>query len=700
MASLNTLFNPASIAVIGASANPGKIGYVLVDNIINSGYAGNVYPVNPREKSILGRTCYPDLAGVPGAVDTAVLSVPAAAILPAVEECGKKGVANLVVITAGFKEVGKEGLDLERQLTTTVRRHHMRMVGPNCLGIMDTHTPLNATFARNFPLRGHIAFISQSGALCVAILDWSLRKGVGFSRFISLGNKADLNEADFIADAAADPNTRVIVCYLEDVAQGAAFLRAAQEASRTTPVVILKSGTSLAGAHAASSHTGALAGSDVAYEVAFRQAGVLRAHTMTELFDLAAAFATQPVPRGKRVAIVTNSGGPGIITTDQVELKGLTMARFQRETIDALRTVLPPESNFFNPVDVIGDADHQRYREALDRVLADDGVDAAIVLMSPTAVIRSEEVARVVIDAAQRHPGKPMVASFMGGEAVEAGSNLLFQNGIPCYPFPDPAVGALAGLNRYRELREEVAAATPWDIERVNEAAVWQIFSSVKRDNRVVLLGPEAAQVAEIYGIPAAPSLLATTVDEAEAMAGRLGYPVVMKIASPSILHKTDVGGVKIGLSSAVEVRKAFVDIIEGVQHHMPTAQVYGVEIQKLMPKGIELIVGMTRDVQFGPLIAFGLGGIYVNLIKDVSFRLAHGISRDAIQAMIDETKAQTLLRGFRGAPPADMKAVMELIARVARLVRDFPEIAELDINPVFAYPRGVSALDIKITIS
>lgn len=700
MTGLDSLFNPAAVAVIGASANPQKIGHAILDNIIKSGYPGALYPVNPREKEILGRACYPSLEAVAGPVETAVLSVPPGAVLAAAEACGQKGVKNLVVITAGFKEVGKEGLDLERQLTTLVRRHGMRMVGPNCLGVMDTHTPINATFARNFPLRGHIGFISQSGALCVAILDWSLKKGVGFSRFISLGNKADLNEADFIADAAADPNTRVVVCYLEDVADGPAFLRAAQEASRTTPVVILKSGTSMAGAQAASSHTGALAGSDVAYEVAFRQAGVLRARSMTELFDLAAAFATQPVPKGKRVAIVTNSGGPGIITTDQVELSGLEMARFQRETIESLRSVLPPEANFFNPVDVIGDADHERYRAALERVLADEGVDAAIVLLSPTAVLQSEEAARVIIDKARAHPDKPVVAAFMGGGGVEAGASLLFENGIPCYAFPEPAVASLAGLNRYRQLRDEARTSQPWDLERVNEAAVWQIFTNVKRDNRVVLLGPEAAQVAEIYGIAAAPSLLATTVDEAETMARRLGYPVVMKIASPAILHKTDVGGVKVGLSTPEEVRKAFVDIIESVHQHMPRAQVYGVEVQKLMPKGIELIVGMTKDVQFGPLIAFGLGGIYVNLLKDVSFRLAHGLSRAAIQAMIDETKAQTLLRGFRGAPPADLEAVMELIARVARLVRDFPEITELDMNPVLAYPRGVSALDIKITIS
>ncbi|MEW6522088.1 MAG: acetate--CoA ligase alpha subunit [Bacillota bacterium] len=700
MTGLDSLFNPAAVAVIGASANPQKIGHAILDNIIKSGYPGALYPVNPREKEILGRACYPSLEAVAGPVETAVLSVPPGAVLAAAEACGQKGVKNLVVITAGFKEVGKEGLDLERQLTTLVRRHGMRMVGPNCLGVMDTHTPINATFARNFPLRGHIGFISQSGALCVAILDWSLKKGVGFSRFISLGNKADLNEADFIADAAADPNTRVVVCYLEDVADGPAFLRAAHEASRTTPVVILKSGTSMAGAQAASSHTGALAGSDVAYEVAFRQAGVLRARSMTELFDLAAAFATQPVPKGKRVAIVTNSGGPGIITTDQVELSGLEMARFQRETIESLRSVLPPEANFFNPVDVIGDADHERYRAALERVLADEGVDAAIVLLSPTAVLQSEEAARVIIDKARAHPDKPVVAAFMGGGGVEAGASLLFENGIPCYAFPEPAVASLAGLNRYRQLRDEARTSQPWDLERVNEAAVWQIFTNVKRDNRVVLLGPEAAQVAEIYGIAAAPSLLATTVDEAETMARRLGYPVVMKIASPAILHKTDVGGVKVGLNTPEEVRKAFVDIIESVHQHMPRAQVYGVEVQKLMPKGIELIVGMTKDVQFGPLIAFGLGGIYVNLLKDVSFRLAHGLSRAAIQAMIDETKAQTLLRGFRGAPPADLEAVMELIARVARLVRDFPEITELDMNPVLAYPRGVSALDIKITIS
>ena len=698
--SLQSLFNPRSIAVVGASKSPSKLGYVIMNNILQNGYEGEVYPINPKEEEILGHKCYPSVTEVPAEIDTAVLSVPPRAIIGATEQCGEKDVKNLVVITAGFREVGTDGLELERELTKIVKRYDMRMVGPNCLGIMDTHSPLNATFAAAFPLKGHIAFISQSGALCVAILDWSLQKGIGFSRFISLGNKADLNEADFIRDAAADSNTRVIACYLEDVANGEAFLEAAREATKTTPVIILKSGISQAGAQAASSHTGALAGSDAAYEVAFRQAGVLRAHSMTELFDLSAAFATQPIPRGKRVAIITNSGGPGIITTDQVEVSNLQVARFENETVEKLREVLPPESNFYNPVDLIGDADHKRYQLACERVFADPNVDAAVLLMSPTAVVRSEEVAKVIVESAKKYPKIPVSAAFMGGDGVAAGADYLFKKGIPSYSFPEPAVGALRGLVRYGELQEEIQQAKPWDLKRVNEAAVWQIFTNVKRDNRVVLLAPEAAQVAEIFGIPAAPSLLATTVDEAETMAERLEYPVVMKIASPSILHKTDVGGVKVGIETSEEVRKTFVDIIESVHRHMPKAQVYGVEMQKMMPKGTELIVGMTRDLQFGPLIAFGLGGIWVNLLEDVSFRLASGLSQASIETMIQETKAYTLLRGFRGAPPADMEALVDLIGRTAQMVQSFPEITELDINPVFAYEKGVCALDIKITIA
>lgn len=700
MSELAGLFNPKSAAIIGASKSPGKIGNVIVKNIISSGYKGKVFPVNPKEPEIEGLQCYPSVDKIPEPAEMAVLSVPAVKSLEIAEACGRAGVKYLVVITAGFKETGKEGLELERKLLEICRKHEMRMLGPNCVGLMDTHAPINASFAAGFPLKGEIAFISQSGAMVLSILDWSYRVGLGFSKFISLGNKADLTEAHFIEDAAEDPNTKVILCYIEDVENGPHFLDVARQASRKKPVIILKSGTSQAGAQAASSHTGALAGSDLAYETAFNQSGVIRARNMPELFDLAVAFASQPIPAGDRVAVITNSGGPGIVATDNIEEKKLKMARFSRETIEALRNYLPAESNIYNPVDVLGDAKADRYHFALKSVLADPGVDSAVVLVCPAGVTEPAETARAMAQMRKEYPAKPLFAALMGGERLEDGEKILSQAHIPCFTFPEPAITSISGMVSYGRIKNLPAKIEPPAFDNIDLKTVKATFYDVKRDNRLVLLGSEAAEIISAYGIPAAPTVLASTPDEAAAQADRLGYPVVMKIASPKILHKTDVGGVKIGLDNREKVSQGFVEIMDNVHRYLPRVAVYGVEVQKMMPKGVELIIGMTRDIQFGPLIAFGLGGIYVNLLKDVSFRLVDGLTETEINDMISETKAYTLLRGYRGEKPADIASILEIIGRVAKLAGDFPEINEIDINPVFAYNQGASALDVKITIS
>ncbi|HHY76103.1 MAG TPA: acetate--CoA ligase [Firmicutes bacterium] len=699
MSDLRSLLHPKSIAVIGASKTPGKIGNAVIENIKASGYTGEVYPINPKETEIAGYKAYPNIKDVGKPIDVAVFCVPAAASLAVAEDCGQAGVKHLIVITAGFKEIGPEGKKLEEDLVKIARKYGMRITGPNNLGVMDTHTPMNATFAKDFALKGNIAFISQSGALCVAILDWSFQRGLGFSQFISIGNKADLNEADFIEAVAEDPNTKVICLYLEDVVNGDRFIEACRKATPKVPVIVFKSGITAAGAKAASSHTGALAGSNTAYDAAFRHAGVIRAKTMTELFDLADAFTKQPVPRGKNVVVVTNSGGPGIVASDAVETLGLTMARFTEETLKELREKLPPTANIHNPVDVVGDAHADRYKIALDTTLKDPNVDAAVVLLSPTAVLDIEEAARITIEAAKAHPDKAVVAAFMGGAKVDAGVKLLQANGIPTYTFPEPAVATLRGMVEYGKLRSEVAASTEWTFDDVDKAGVKAIFDKVRADGRDLLLGPEAAQVAELYKIPAAPSKLATDADAAVAAAEAIGYPVVMKIASPDIMHKTDVGGVKVNLNTKEEVVEAFGAIMESCKKAEPNARIYGVEVQKMMPKGDELIIGMTKDPTFGPMIAFGSGGILVNLLQDASFRLAKGLSKSEVEQMITETKAYTLLKGFRGAPPDDIPALVEAIGRVAQLCRDFDEIAELDVNPVFAYPKGLSALDVKIKL-
>jgi acetyltransferase len=699
MSDLSALIHPKSVAVIGASKTPGKIGYAVIENVKASGYTGEVYPINPREQEIAGYRAYPSILEVGMPVDVAVFCIPAAVSIQVADECGRAGVKHLIVITAGYKEIGPEGRELENKMVQVARQYGMRITGPNNLGIMDTHTPINATFARNFPFKGNVAFISQSGALCVAILDWSLKHGLGFSQFISVGNKADLNEADFIEAAADDPNTKVVCLYLEDVVDGDRFIEAARAATQKVPVIVLKSGITAAGAKAASSHTGALAGSNTAYDAALRHAGVIRASTMTELFDLAIAFTTQPIPKGKNTVVVTNSGGPGIVASDAVETNGLNMARLTEASIEELRAKLPPTANIHNPIDVVGDAHADRYQIALDTALNDPQVDAAVVLLSPTAVLDIREAAVITANANLAHPDKAIVASFMGGAAVEVGVKYLSDHGIPAYPFPEPAIATLRGMIRYGELRQEVARSREWTFSDVKKDKVKAIFDRVRADGRDLLLGPEAAEVAGLYKILAAPSRLARDEKEAVAFAGSIGYPVVLKVASPDIMHKTDVGGVKVGLSSPEEVVEAFASIMQSSRKAIPSANIHGVEVQKMMPKGDELIVGMAKDPTFGPIIAFGSGGVLVNLLKDASFRLAKGLSRDEVAEMISETKAHTILKGFRGAEPDDIPALEEAIGRVGQLCRDFPEIAEMDVNPVFAYPKGLSALDVKIKL-
>jgi len=700
MVELTNFFYPRSVAIVGASKTPGKIGNAIVRNMVQCGFTGNVFPVNPKENEIEGLKCYPSVSDIENNVDLVTVAIPAKHTVKLAEECGEKGVKFLVVISAGFKEVGREGMELEKNLVSTCRRYNMRLLGPNCIGVMDTHSGLNASFSGVYPQKGDIAFISQSGAMLVAILDWSKATGLGFSKVISLGNKADLTETHCIESTAGDPKTNVILCYIEDVANGEHFLDVVAQASKKKPVIILKSGTSQAGAQAASSHTGALAGSDIAYETAFRQCGVIRARTMPELFDLGIAFSRQPVPAGKRVAVVTNAGGPGIVATDTIENAGLAMARFGKKTVTELREKLPAEANIYNPVDVLGDAKADRYAFSLEKVLGDEDVDSAIVLVCPTAVTDPVNTAREIINIHRNYPGKPVFAAYMGGEMLEEGAQLLKREGIPCFIFPEPAIQALAGMSRYAVLRDKIKELPDDTAFPADKQKVMDIFEAVKSDGRLVLLGSEAALVAQAYGIPAAPVELANSPGESVALADKMGYPVVLKVASPKIMHKTDVGGVKINLKNAEEVRRGFIEIIENIQRYLPEVVIHGVEVQKMMPKGVELIVGMSRDVQFGPLIAFGLGGIYVNLLKDVSFRLARGLNRKEIETMISETKAYTLLRGYRGEKPVDLGSIVSLIKRVGHLVLEFPEITEMDINPVFAYPDGASALDIKITVS
>ena len=698
MKDLSTLYNPQSIAVVGASASRDKVGNVVVRNLMNDNFPGQIYPVNPKRDEIEGLKCYHSVKEIPHEVEQAVICIPAPYVSDAMRECGEKGVKSVVVITAGFKEVGPEGAEMEKEIEQVADRYDMNLMGPNCLGVMDTHTPINATFAEIFPIQGNISFFSQSGALGLAILDWSHKEELGFSKFISMGNKAQLNEADFLSDAAEDDTTDVIVAYLESIEDGSAFVQAARKAAQKKPVLVLKSGVSEAGAEAASSHTGALAGSEAGYQAAFKQSGVLRTTTMSDMFTFAGAFVDQPVPQGKKVAVVTNAGGTGVVCTDAIEMSGLELAQFTDETLENLREGLPEMANVQNPVDVIGDAGPDRYRFGLETVMADPNVDMAVVLLCATAFTEPLETAQHLIKMKEQYPEKPLVAAFTGGASVDEAREELPRNGIPCLDFPEQAVACLKGLVQHKEAQERLEKGRPINIEGQKEKAQ-QVFDRVRSDGRRILLGPEAMRAARAYGINTVPSELAETADEAVAHAGQMGYPVVLKVASPDIIHKTDIGGVQLDLSDEDSVRQAFDSIMAGAEEHRPEADVYGVEVQKMVAQGQELIVGLTSDPQFGPLLMFGLGGIFVDLMEDVSFRLAEGLRDVDVDEMIAETKAAELLEGYRGESPKDVEAVKDTITRIAQLACDFPEIAELDINPFFAYEEGVAALDVKITL-
>ncbi|NOK57462.1 MAG: CoA-binding protein [Chloroflexi bacterium AL-W] len=685
---LEAIFAPKSIAVIGASPDPTRLGHRVLKNIIDNGYQGAVFAVHPKAQAVLNRPTYSSILNIPEPVDLAVIVIPPQAVLAVVEECGKKGVKGLVVITAGFKEVGGAGKELERQLIALVAHYNMRMVGPNCLGIIDTTTHLNASFAALMPDPGQIAFMSQSGAICTAILDWSKSAEIGFSRFVSLGNKGDVDEVALLEEWGKDPENRVILAYLEGINDGPAFIRTARQVTKDTPVIAIKSGTTAAGTRAISSHTGSLAGSERAYEAAFNQSGIIRAQSMQELFDFALAFAYQPPLQGRRIAIVTNAGGPGIIATDAIERSGLTMAEFTAHTIAYLQEALPPTANVLNPIDVIGDAASDRYRVALKAALADPNVDAVLVLFTPQAGSEPEETANVIAELSADQL-KPVLASYMGAVSLGPALTLLNKQRIPSYPFPERAVEALHAMaNHYKRTQRIKGEYTTFEVDRDR---VHHLFHEVRKAGRVELGEIEAREVMEAYGMRLPQSRLARSPDEAAAIAAEIGFPVVMKISSPDILHKSDIGGVKVGIADSTTARDTYELIEYRARKYSRDATIWGVLVQEQIRKGREVLVGVNRDPQFGPLVVFGLGGIYVEVLKDVAFRLAP-LTRQEAAEQVRAIRTYALLKGVRGEPPADVAAAEEILLRVSQLVVDFPEIVEMDMNPLVVHNRGEGA--------
>ena len=698
MKKLQAFFQPKSIAVIGASTSPTKLGYAVVKNLVECGFTppGMVYPINPNAQEILGCKVYPSVMDVPELIDLAIIVIPYAMVPEALRTCGEKGIPAVVVISAGFREAGAEGLERELELIQIAHQYNLRLIGPNCLGVIDTFTPLNASFAAGTPPSGPMAFMSQSGALGTAVLDIALAGRLGLSKFVSLGNKADVSEIDLLQSWVDDPNTRVIMIYSEGMPNGQQFIETARQVTRKLPVVAIKSGVTQSGSRAVSSHTGSLAGSEQAYQAAFRQAGILRAESMEALFDMALALGYQPPLPGDRIAIVTNAGGPGILATDALERAGLSLARFEYETIHELEKYLPDAASAANPVDVLGDARADRYRFALDQVKADPNVDGILVLLTPQAMTEIEATAQAVCDLSNSSE-KPIIACFMGEARIQAGINLLTANGVPNYAFPERAALAFRAMADYRRIRDK--ALPEYASYEVDRNAVQQVIDQVRSEGRRSIGDFEARSVLQAYGLRIPQSEIAETPEKAVQIATQIGFPVVLKIASPDILHKTDVGGVKVGLRNASDVRDAFELMVYRAQRYVPEARIWGCLVQEMAPPGgLEVLVGMNRDPQFGPLVTFGLGGIYVETLKDVTFRLAP-FSRQEAEEMLGEIRAHALLDGVRGQPPADKAAILDTLLRINQLVTDFPDITELDINPLMVYQEGQGAVAIDMRL-
>jgi len=694
---LETLLYPKAVAVIGVSRNPEKVGHAVLANLVNGGFTGTIIPVNPGTEEILGLKCYKSLDEYKKPIDLGIIVVAGKFVKASLQSCLDAGAKSIIVITAGFKEVSAAGAQAELELVEMCRAHGARMVGPNCLGVLNTDHHMNATFAPSVPPPGKISVISQSGALCVAILDWAADQKLGLGKVISFGNKADLNEVDFIQALAEDKATNVIAGYLESIKEGDKFLRVAEQAAAIKPVVILKVGITQAGAKAASSHTGSLAGADIAYGAAFKRAGVIRAENFEALFDYAAAFAMQPLPKGERVAIITNAGGPGIMAADAAEGLGLKMVSPSPASDAKLRAFLPASAAFGNPVDVIGDADPDLYTKAFAVMQEDEKIDAILVVVTPQNMTRPLELAEKL--AAAHRGQKPVLAAFMGGTEVAAAKEKLMALGIPNYPSPDRAITALRAMCDYAAWRRRPARIVtrfPVNRRRVDRIIHMQMRSGVAQIGEV-----EAKEILRAYDFNVLGGQIARTSDEAVEIAERLSYPVVLKISSPDIIHKSDFGGVRINLANAEQVRDAFDLMMLRIQKRAPNAHLRGAYVEKMGQRGREVILGMTRDPQFGPMLMFGLGGIFVEVMKDVTFHLAPITAEEAMQ-MLKGTRSYALLQGARGQAPVDLETLAGALQRISQLATDYPEIMELDINPLIVGPVGVQAYvaDARMTLS
>ncbi len=694
---LEPLLSPGAVAVVGASRTPGKVGHDILANLKEGGFEGTIVPVNPSADEILGLPCCKDLNAYDGKIDLSVISVPVPVVRSAIEASIQAGAKAIVVITAGFKEVGQEGARLEKEIVRICRDRGVRLLGPNCLGLLNSHHRMNASFASHMPQPGGISVISQSGALCTAILDWAASRHLGLAKLVSIGNKADIDESDLLRALAEDDYTKVVVGYLESIGSGDEFMRAAEACASVKPVVILKAGTTSAGVKAASSHTGSLVGADIAYGAAFKRSGVIRADNFESLFDCAKALAMQPLPKGDRVAIITNAGGPGIMAADAAEHAGLKVATLARAMATALRKTLPAAASVGNPIDVLGDADPDRYVTALNAAQEDESVDAIVVILTPQAMTRPAETARELAKSLQGT--KPVLVAFMGGQDVMPGRDELVAANLPDYTSPERAVGALRAMCDYAAWRQRPARV----VTRfpVNRRRVERLIARHLRTGRTRMGEVEAKEVLRAYDFTVPVGVLAATADEAVQVARRVGFPVAMKIVSPDVVHKSDMGGVRLHLADPDAVRDAFDLMMLRLQRQLPEARVDGVYVEKMCAQGREVIIGMSRDAQFGPMLMFGLGGIFVEVMKDVTFHLAP-ITADEAMQMLKGTKSYAMLEGARGQSGVDLSAIATGLQRISQLATDFPQITELDINPFIVGEVGTepAVADARMTLS
>jgi acetyltransferase len=698
--SLDAIFRPRSVAVVGASAKKGGIGREVFDKLLESDFNGPAYPVNPTANFVHSVKAYPSVTDLPEPVDLAVIVVPQRVVLSVVEECARKGVKGIVVISAGFKEIGGEGTKLERRMVELIKQHGMRLVGPNCMGIINTEPAvrLDATFAPTIPKRGNVAFVSQSGALGVTVLEFANNLNLGVSMFASVGNKADISGNDLLEYWKDDSSIDVILMYLESFGNPRKFTRLAREVSQKKPIIVVKSGRTASGARAASSHTGALAGMDMAFDALFKQCGVIRAETIEVMFDISMALANQPIPKGNRVAVVTNAGGPGIMAADACESLNLEMIELSEETQRKLRDYLPPEASVRNPVDLIASGDEETFQYALDQVLQDEKVDSAIVIFVPPIFTDPTKVARRISEVAHRFD-KPVLGCFMGTKGVAGGVEELKRHQIPAYLFPESAAEALSAMVSYgRWKQEERGKVVEYEVNRV---AVTEVLNRCKQDERQHLSDLEVLQVMEAYGIPFARSVVGCSLDEVKEGAAGMGYPVVLKVMSKDIIHKSDIGGVVVDIRSEDELEKAYKKMGSGINKRGIATDELCFAVQEMISGGRETILGLNSVPNFGHLVMFGLGGVYVEALKDVCFRISPLTDRDAAE-MVEGIRGYPILKGIRGEKSVAFERITETLMRLSQLAHDFPEILELDINPfiTFPEPERCKSVDARIRIS